>query len=144
MTDAPREPACDQILLRDLRFRCAVGVDKDERRNRQDVVAQITLHVDLRKAGRTDAIEDTVDYRAMKKQVLHMARDSSFRLIEALAERIADLCLTHERVECVDVVVEKPGALRFARTVGVRIVRTRKQPGPRRRAEAPDSLRQLT
>lgn len=124
MTDAPKEPL-DQILIRDLQFRCIVGVDQDERRDKQDVVAQITLHVDLRQAGRTDAIEDTVDYRALKKEILHMAEDSRFYLIEALAESIARICLTRDRVARVEVTVEKPGALRFARMVGVRIVRSR-------------------
>jgi len=119
------EPSLDQIIIRDLQFRCIVGVDREERRDKQDVIAQITLDVDLRKAGRTDAIEDTVDYRALKKEVLAMAEHSSFSLIEALAERIADICLARERIARVEVIVEKPGALRFARTVAVKIVRAR-------------------
>jgi D-erythro-7,8-dihydroneopterin triphosphate epimerase len=125
MTDVPRESPLDRIVIRDLQFRCIVGVDREERMDKQDVVAQITLHTDLRKAGRTDAIEDTVDYRLLKKDILRMAEASRFYLIEALAESIADICLTRDRVVRVDVIVEKPGALRFARTVGVEIVRTR-------------------
>jgi len=128
MTDARKGPSLDQILIRDLQFRCVVGVDPEERHDRQDITAQITLDVDLRKAGRTDAIEDTVDYRALKKEVLHMAENSQFQLIEALAESIAKICLTRDRVAHVEVVVEKPGALRFARAVAVRIVRTRDNP----------------
>ena len=123
MTDARNKPSLDQILIRDLQFRCIVGIDPEERRDKQDITAQITLDVDLRKAGRTDAIEDTVDYRALKKEVLHMAENSQFRLIEALAENIASICLTRQRVTRVEVIVEKPGALRFARAVAVRIVR---------------------
>lgn len=125
MTDGPTESSLDQILIRDLQFRCIVGVDREERRDRQDIVVQIALCLDLRKAGTTDAIEDTVDYKALKKEILHMVEASRFRLIEALAERIADICLTRDRVASVEVTVEKPGALRFARTVGVRIVRKR-------------------
>jgi len=124
MTDARKEPPLDQILIRDLRFRCIVGIDPEERRDKQDITAQITLDVDLRKACRTDAIEDTVDYRALKKDILQMAEDSQFYLVEALAESIATICLTRDRVARVEVIVEKPGALRFARTVAVRIVRT--------------------
>ena len=75
--------------------------------------------------ARTDALEDTVDYRAIKKRILHLVEESRFRLIEALAQSIADECLRDERVEQVEVVVEKPGALRFARTAGVEIVRSR-------------------
>jgi len=123
MTDARNKPSLDQILIRDLQFRCIVGIDPEERRDKQDITAQIALDVDLRKAGRTDAIEDTVDYRALKKEVLHMAENSQFRLIEALAENIASICLTRQRVTRVEVIVEKPGALRFARAVAVRIVR---------------------
>ncbi len=125
MTDGRKQSSLDQILIRDLQFRCIVGIDPEERRDKQDITAQITLDVDLRKAGRTDAIEDTVDYRALKKEVLHMAENSQYRLIEALAENIASICLARERVARAEVIVEKPGALRFARAVAVRIVRTR-------------------
>jgi D-erythro-7,8-dihydroneopterin triphosphate epimerase len=125
MTDRVESLESDQILVRDLRFRCIVGVNEDERHKKQDVVAQITLDVDLRRAGRTDALEDTVDYKALKKEVLAMAERSQFQLVEALAQSIADICLKRQPVTRVFVAVEKPGALRFARTVGVRIVRTR-------------------
>ena len=128
MTDAGKEPPLDQILIRDLQFRCIVGVDPEERRDKQDITAQITLDVDLRKASRTDAIEDTVDYRALKKDILRMAENSQFNLIEALAQNIADICLSRTQVARVEVIVEKPGALRFARTVAVRIVRTPGRP----------------
>jgi len=106
-------------------IRCIVGIDEQERREKQEVLVQLTLHTDLRQAGRTDALEDTVDYRALKKRILHLAEESRFRLIEALAQSIAEECLREERVEQVEVVVEKPGALRFARTVGVQILRRR-------------------
>ncbi len=115
----------DQIFIRDLCFRCIVGVNEDERREKQDVTVQITLDVDLHRAGRTDAIEDTVDYRALKKDVLSMAEQSQFQLVEALAQSIADICLKRHRVRRAVVAIEKPGALRFARTVGVQIVRER-------------------
>ena len=124
---APVEPPqSDQILVRDLRFRCIVGVNDQERHEKQDVVVQITLDVNLRQAGRSDTLKDTVDYKALKKEVLAMAERSRFQLVEALAESIADICLKRARVSRVVVAVEKPGALRFARTVGVRIVRSRK------------------
>src|SRR4030042_7064460 len=110
MTEAAGARARDRILIRDLRFRCVVGVDKEERRSTQEVVAQITLHVDLRKAGRTDAITDTVDYRALKKQILQMAHGCRFLLVEALAERIAAGCLAQDRVGAGEGVVENTGA----------------------------------
>ena len=129
MTDAARPLGRDQILIRDLQFRCVLGVDQQERREKQDVIAQISLRLDLRRAGQTDAIEDTLDYKVLKKNILRMAEDSQFHLIEALAQRMADICLTHQKVDQVEITVEKPGALRFARTVGVRIVRGREDAG---------------
>jgi len=113
----------DQIFIRDLLVRCVVGVDERERMSEQDVLVHLTLYTDLRRAGRTDALDGTVDYKAVKKQIMHVAENSRSYLIEALAQKIADACLSYERVEKVRVTVEKPGVLRFARTVGVEIVR---------------------
>ena len=125
MSDGLPPSAPDRVFIRDLAVRCIVGIDEEERREKQDILVHLTMHTDLRQAGRTDALEDTVDYRALKKRVLRLAEESRFRLIEALAQSIADECLREERVEQVEVVVEKPGALRFARTVGVALVRRR-------------------
>ena len=113
----------DQIHIRDLLLRCVIGIYGEERREKQDVTINITLYADLRKAGRTDAIDDTVDYKAIKKQVIALVEESSFFLVERLAERIAELCLENSRVMQVRVRAAKPGALRFARTVEVEIVR---------------------
>ena len=115
----------DRIHIRDLQFRCIVGVNSQERREKQDVNVNVTLYADLREACRSDNIEATVDYKAIKQGILRMAEQSSFYLIEALAQAVADVCLADDRVRKVKVVVEKPTALRFARTVGVEIVRER-------------------
>jgi FolB domain-containing protein len=125
MTDGPVPLPPDRIFIRDLALRCIVGIDEHERQEKQDVLVQITMHVDLRQAGRTDALGDTIDYRALKKRIIEHAGQSQFYLVEALAQSIADECLRDERVQRVEVAVEKPGALRFARTVGVEIVRSR-------------------
>ena len=125
MTDGPVPLPPDRIFIRDLAIRCIVGIDEQERREKQDVLVHITMHVDLRRAGRTDALEDTIDYRALKKRILERAGQSQFHLVEALAQSIADECRRDQRVERVEVAVEKPGALRYARTVGVEIVRSR-------------------
>jgi FolB domain-containing protein len=125
MADRTASPGLDRIFIRDLTIRCIVGVDEQERREKQDILVHITLHADLRRAGRTDALEDTIDYRALKQRILQLAEGSRFRLIEALSQSIADECLRDERIERVEVAVEKPGALRFARSVGVEIVRDR-------------------
>jgi dihydroneopterin aldolase/D-erythro-7,8-dihydroneopterin triphosphate epimerase len=113
----------DRIHIRDLSVRCIVGINPDERVNKQDIVINLTLHADLRKAGRTDDIADTVDYKAVKRKVLALVEGSSFLLLERLAEAIAGACLAQPGVRRVRVLVEKPAALRLARTVGVEIVR---------------------
>ena len=113
----------DRILISELGLRCIIGVNAEERREKQDVVINLVLFTDLRKPGKSDRFEDTVDYRAIKKQVVSMVEDSKFYLIEALAESIAQLCLEHPAITKVQVRVDKPGALRFAKSVAVEIER---------------------
>ena len=115
----------DRIRICDLLVRCILGINEDERREKQDVVIDLTLYTDLHKAGKSDRIEDTVDYRALKKQVLALAESSRYLLVEALAQAVAELCLAQHGVQQVDVRVEKPHALRFARSVAVEITRKR-------------------
>lgn len=113
----------DRIVINQLLVRCVLGVDDEERRELQDVLVSATLHADLRKAGESDRLEDAVDYRAVKKDIMAVAEGSRYRLVEALAERVAAVCLAHAGVRRVDVVVEKPGSLRFARSAAVEITR---------------------
>ncbi len=115
----------DSIRICDLLVRCILGINDNERREKQDVVINLTLYTDLHKAGKSDRIEDTVDYRALKKRVLSMVESSQYLLLEALAEAVAELCLDRHEVLQVDVCVEKPHALRFARSVAVEITRKR-------------------
>lgn len=114
----------DRIYIRDLHGRCIVGIYPDEREAKQDVILNLALEVDLRTAGKTDRIEDTVNYKDLKKDVLQMVEASSFFLIEKMAEEAAAICLGYAGVEAVTVTVDKPGALRFARSVAVEIHRT--------------------
>lgn len=113
----------DKITIRDIALRCVIGVYPEERREKQDVIITVTLHADLARAGRTDDVHDTVDYKAVEKAIVALVEGSEFALVEALAQALADVCLSFERVERVDVGVEKPGALNFARTVAVEISR---------------------
>ncbi|MHB0937868.1 MAG: dihydroneopterin aldolase [Armatimonadota bacterium] len=115
----------DKIVIKDLLARCIIGVNEDERREKQDVLINLALFADLRPSGRSDDLADSVDYRSIKKQVLALVEASRFYLVEALAEHIAEQCLAHHRVQRVQVTVEKPSALRFARSVGVEITRDR-------------------
>lgn len=115
----------DRLQIKDLLLRTIIGINEEERRNRQDVLINITLHADTRAAGVSDDIEDAVNYRTITKRVIKRVEESSFNLVEKMAAEIASICLQDPRVEAVDVRVEKPGALRFARSVGVEIHRTR-------------------
>jgi FolB domain-containing protein len=115
----------DKISIRDLLSRCYLGVGDREREEKQEVVIQIEVYVDLQKAAETDRLQDTVDYRSLQEQVTDKVEASRFHLLEALASFIADTCLEHHRVEAVRVQVEKPSALRFSRSAGVEIFRIR-------------------
>ena len=115
----------DRILISDLLVRCTIGVNDEERRDKQDVMINIAISTDLSKAGRSDRLEDAVDYRDLKKRIMNMVENSRFYLVEALAETVAGICLEHPAVTEALVRVEKPSALRFARSVGVEITRRR-------------------
>lgn len=116
----------DRILIRELRVRCTLGVNAEERRDTQDVLISVELGLDLAPAGKSDRIEDAVNYRPLKKRILAVAEGSQFHLIEALAERIAQECLAEARIQEATVTVEKPGALRYSKSVAVEIVRRRR------------------
>jgi len=115
----------DEIHIKDLLLRGIVGINKEEREKRQDILLDITLFADTSVAGRSDDISDAVNYRTLTKRVIRMVEASSFFLVERLAAEVVALCLADPRVEAARVRVEKPGALRFARSVGVEIERTR-------------------
>lgn len=115
----------DRIEIRDLLLRCIIGINESERKNKQDVLVNVILWTDTRAAARSDAIDDTINYRTITKQIIEHVEQSEYFLVERLVERIAEICLSAERVQQAQVTVEKPGALRYARSVGVTITRTR-------------------
>ena len=115
----------DRIIIADLSARCIVGLNEEERREKQDVTINLSIYGDFRKAGKTDHFEDAIDYRALKKQVLGLVENSTFFLLEALAEAIAKACLAAPGSKRVQVRVDKPSALRFARSVAIEITRER-------------------
>jgi FolB domain-containing protein len=115
----------DQIHIKDLLLRGIIGINDWEREKRQDILINITLYGDLHKAGRSDAIEDTINYRTVTKKVIKLVEEGKPYTVEFLAAQIARLCFEGQGVERARVRVEKPGALRFARSVGVEIERTK-------------------
>ncbi len=119
----------DKIRIEDLHLRTIVGINEEERRNRQDVLINVELLADTRPAGASDDIEDAVNYRTITKRIIALVEGSQFFLVEKMAAEIASICLADPRVEAATVRVEKPGALRFARSVGVEIYRSREDVG---------------
>lgn len=116
----------DEIQIEDLHLRAVIGINGEERRDRQDVLVNLILYVDTRIAGITDNIDDApLNYRDLTKRVICGVEESRFHLLERLAEEIAHICLKEKGVERVRVSVAKPSALRFARSVGVVIERDR-------------------
>jgi FolB domain-containing protein len=115
----------DQIHIKDLLLRTIIGINEEERRDRQDVLINLVLDVDMRLAGESDDIDHAVNYRTITKRIIQLVETSQFYLVEKLAAEIAVICLDDPRVARARVTVEKPGALRFARAVGVTIERGR-------------------
>jgi len=115
----------DKIFIRDLELRCIIGIYPEERREKQDIVINVEMHCDLRKAGRSDDLNDTVNYKAVKKSILKLVEESGFQLIESLAENIADIALADDKIQQVVVTIDKPAALRFAKSSAVEITRSR-------------------
>jgi FolB domain-containing protein len=115
----------DKILIRDLLARGHIGITDAEREHIQDILINIILFVDLNPSSISDHIDDTVSYSTVSKQVLAMVDRSTRKTVEAMASDIAVLCLEHTLVQRVIVQVEKPGAVRFTRSVGVEIERKR-------------------
>ncbi len=115
----------DFIDISDLHMRTIIGINPDERVNKQDVYVNVTLETDCRPAAKSDDIADAVNYRDLCKSIIDLVEGSKFLLVEKMAEEIARACLSDERVPWVRVRVDKPGALRFAQSVGVTIERNR-------------------
>lgn len=116
----------DKVIIKDLLARGIIGINPDERVNPQEILINITLFTDIRRAGETDDIQFSVNYRTVAKQAIAHAEAARRLTVEALATDLAELCLGIPGVEKVQVRVEKPGAVRFAGSVGVEIEREKK------------------
>ena len=113
----------DRLIIRDLSVSCIVGVRGAERHKKQAVVLNIQLWGDWRRAGETDDLGHAVDYSLLVKGIEAIVGDSSFGLLEALAESVASFCLRKPGVKRVTVAVAKRRAIHAAREVTVEITR---------------------
>jgi FolB domain-containing protein len=115
----------DKVFIKDLMVRGVIGISDHERAERQDIVINVVMFTDTSLAGKSDAIEDCVNYRTVAKQIIAHVESISRYTVEALAADISGICLQHAGVDHVQVRVEKPGAVRFSQSVGVEIERYR-------------------
>ena len=113
----------DIIFLEALEVETVIGIYDWERQIRQKVVFDIHMATDIRKAAATDEIEDTLNYKAVAKRLIEFVGHSEFQLVETLAERVAELVLEEFEVPWLRLRVNKQGAVRGARDVGIVIER---------------------
>jgi FolB domain-containing protein len=115
----------DKVIIKNLLARGIIGVHDWERTRPQNILINITMFTDTRQAAETDSLSDCINYSTMSKKILAHAESVNRLTVEALANDLARICLDEEGVQKVIVSVEKPGAVRFAESVGVEIERSR-------------------
>jgi dihydroneopterin aldolase len=126
----------DRVFIENLTVDTVIGIFDWEREIRQAVSLDLEMEFDIRKAAVSDAIEDTLDYKAVSKRLIHFIEQSEFQLVEALAEECASIILAEFPVRRVKLKLRKPGAVRGSSAVGVMIERDRKEHSA---ASQPDS-----
>ncbi len=118
----------DRILIKDLSIPGIIGINPDERINKQDVLVNAVMWADTRPAAASDQIDDAVNYRTIAKALIAHIEQGEPMLVERLVQELVDICFAMEpRIKQVEMTVEKPGALRHARSVGITIKRQRSQ-----------------
>jgi len=113
----------DKIFLDELKIETIIGIWDWERKIRQTIVIDLEMSADIAKAAATDEVVDTLNYKAVAKRLQAFVGDSSFQLVETLAENIARIIRDEFDVAWVRVKVHKPGAIRGSKDVGVEIER---------------------
>ena len=113
----------DTIFLQDMKVETVIGIWEWERKIRQTVAIDLEMSADIRKAAASDSVEDTLNYKSVAKRIQAFVSDSSFQLVETLAEKIAAIVLDEFDVAWVKVRLNKPGAIRGPKGVGVLIER---------------------
>ena len=117
----------DKVIINDLLVRGIIGVNDWERKRAQDILINVTIFTDTRRAAETDNIADCINYSTLSKKLQAYAESAERLTVEALANDLAKICLQDKGVERVIMRVEKPGAVRFSKSVGVEIERSREE-----------------
>lgn len=113
----------DKITIKEAVYPCTLGVNEEEKSQKQIVISDITLFFDIKKAGISDSIHDTINYAEINNTLKKFIDSKSFCLIEKIAEDVAQIILRDWPVNKVNVKVKKPGAIRNASYAGVSITR---------------------
>ncbi len=113
----------DRVFINDLRIETIIGIYDWERKVRQTISLDLEMGTDIRRSAETDAIDDTLNYKAVAKRLIAFVGDSEYQLVETLAEKIAEIVLHEFDVPWLKLTVHKPGAVRGSRDVGVIIER---------------------
>jgi dihydroneopterin aldolase len=113
----------DIVFINDLRIETIIGIYDWERKVKQTISLDLEMGADIRKSAETDAIEDTLNYKAVAKRLISFVSESEYQLVETLAEKIAEIVLREFNVPRVKLTLRKPGAVRGSRDVGVVIER---------------------
>ncbi|QMU62139.1 MAG: dihydroneopterin aldolase [Gammaproteobacteria bacterium] len=113
----------DTIFLRDLEINATIGIFEWEKRIKQKVRIDLEMATDITKAAASDAIENTLDYKAISKRIIQFVEDSRYELIETLIEKVSEILLKEFDVSWTRVTISKPGAVRGSRDVGITIER---------------------
>ncbi len=116
----------DKIFIKNLRLKGILGIRPHERKTPQEILINVTVYADTRRAAQKDDIADCVDYSALAKKVKAHAESAGRFTVEALANDLANICLQEDGVKKAIVSVEKPGAVPSTQSVGVEVERTRR------------------
>ncbi|MFC3120223.1 dihydroneopterin triphosphate 2'-epimerase [Agaribacter flavus] len=108
-----------KIRIKNLRLRTYIGINEDEIKNQQDVIINITIHYDAKKATDTDNMEDALNYKTITKAIIRLVEDNRFSLLEKLTADVLDLAAAHPWVSYAEAEVDKPHALRFSDSVSL-------------------------
>ena len=114
----------DKVFIENLEIETIIGIFGWEREVKLIVRISLEMSFDISKAGKSDNIDDALDYKKIGKSIVNLVENSSFFLVEKMAEEIASLVLKNEQIEEIKLRVEKPGALRGSKSVGVEILRS--------------------
>ncbi len=118
MVDFQRDQVA-KINIRDLRLRTFIGINDDEKKNKQDVVINIRIHYHAEKAVTFDMIDEALNYRTITKKVITLVEQNRFLLLERMTDEVLSLVMKHPQVMWADVTIDKPHALRFADSVSI-------------------------